>query len=326
MILWISAAWALDDPAVQDHLLTVAETLRRETPDSLPPARRAARLEALDALEQYAWVGDFPDNPGFVRATWPERAPRVYEPLLEGPSAPVFVDEDGTHCAVGYLMALDAPGLVDRIDARHHTDFLAEIDTPGLGEDVGSWADSHGFTVNELAWIQPTYEPQYIELCSRLPDPALTELLVLDSTAGDCEPVQYATAQTCADTCEERQAYVPVQWNGDAPQTIELEAHAGIDLLDTHTQTLQPGEPTWVGPVTVEAFDFPIAATRIRTDACEVNTGRLDDSSPEGVEVQACPEESCGCSSVDPAMPAVWLGLLALLRRRGDHRSRQGRR
>ena len=111
-MLLVAAALAVDDAEIREHLLEVTATLRVETPDTLAPPVRARRLDALDALESYAWAGDFPDPGSGTPESRRSEPPRSFRPALPGPRVPDFVDAAGTHCAVGYLMALDSPALV----------------------------------------------------------------------------------------------------------------------------------------------------------------------------------------------------------------------
>jgi hypothetical protein len=68
--------------------------------------------------------------------------------------SPVFIDEKGRLCAVGYLIAGSAGRpLAERIDARHHLADVRRMDVPAIDR----WAERHGVTRRELAMIQPMY-------------------------------------------------------------------------------------------------------------------------------------------------------------------------
>ncbi|MBX2974270.1 MAG: T9SS type A sorting domain-containing protein, partial [Flavobacteriales bacterium] len=74
---------------------------------------------------------------------------------------PIFIDPHGTACAVGQLMIESGHrDLAERIDAAMETGYLAEIIADErFTAPVSAWATEHGFTADELAWIQPGYSP-----------------------------------------------------------------------------------------------------------------------------------------------------------------------
>lgn len=125
---WISA-----------HLSLVEQTLRVRNTQHFSSEQQNKRFQLLDELKHYADEGVFPIN--------------NYLPYQN----PVFIDRIGTHCAVGYLMMRSGnDDLARRIDANEKFAYIHEIKTPG----VAAWATEHGFTTDELAWIQPGYPPQ----------------------------------------------------------------------------------------------------------------------------------------------------------------------
>jgi antitoxin component YwqK of YwqJK toxin-antitoxin module len=73
---------------------------------------------------------------------------------------PVFIDDEGTICAVGYLIQQSVnPDLPKKIAKLHRYDFIEDIarDMP----EVKAWVDGSGFTLDEIASIQPAYtEPR----------------------------------------------------------------------------------------------------------------------------------------------------------------------
>lgn len=120
---------------IATHLTYVLAQLRAATP--LGQTRRTA---ALDALESYIARGQFP------RRTDDHYAGR----------RPRFIDDRGVHCAVGQLIAdTGSPELARAIDAEHEYAYVQDITTPGLA----AWARATGFSVEELAMIQPGYSP-----------------------------------------------------------------------------------------------------------------------------------------------------------------------
>src|SRR5690606_29947429 len=58
--------------------------------------------------------------------------------------------------AVGYLVKATGYEQVSRmISEKTNLAYVREMNYP----ELFSWADAYGFTVDELAWIQPTYPP-----------------------------------------------------------------------------------------------------------------------------------------------------------------------
>lgn len=139
---WIAAhgapppAGAPETDRIRTHLLHVERALRAAPVDHLDEARRARRGRALDRLHAYALEGRFPrhDSPR-------GRTPR-------------FVDHEGRLCAVGDLIATtEGRAAAERVNARHEYDLVLEMHEPALD----AWAAENGFTLRELATIQPAY-------------------------------------------------------------------------------------------------------------------------------------------------------------------------
>ncbi|MCA9569830.1 MAG: hypothetical protein KC656_18425 [Myxococcales bacterium] len=240
MLFFLSSlASAGSDPEIREHLLHVVSTLRAETPSDLPVDVRVRRLAALEALESYAWAGDFPDSrggPERVRAVHP---PRAFWSGIDAARAPRFVDPSGTHCAVGYLMGIDSPGLVERIDAAHEWDWIPEMDDPAVVSAVGAWAGEHGFTVDELAWIQPGYAVE-VATC-----PVGGEQVTSYESCG----LLMTRGEPCNTTCGGDIHYLfEVQNTGAEPVTYRVfHVAAGVE----REVTLAPGE--------VEDLSFVVA-------------------------------------------------------------------
>jgi hypothetical protein len=90
-------------------------------------------------LDEYRAAGVFPHN--HVRA---------------GQRVPVFVDPQGTPCAVGYLMLrAGREDLVESIVRAHNL-----VRVRALGDDprVAAWLETQGITLTEAALIQPAYD------------------------------------------------------------------------------------------------------------------------------------------------------------------------
>lgn len=118
------------------HLDLVANYLAETTPSSLTKAQRQHRNQLLQALEKYAANRNFPQNSHHLTRT------------------PYFVDHREVHCAVGYLMAYSGEDeLVQKIRKEHNYDYIKDIRTEGIAD----WAQTHGFSIEELEWIQPGY-------------------------------------------------------------------------------------------------------------------------------------------------------------------------
>lgn len=123
---------------IATHLMLVENTLRLRDVSSLSIAQQQHRKALLDELHGYWQAGTFPIN------------------SYTNYKTPVFIDAQGTHCAVGYLMQQSGNDeLAQTINRNEKFAYVHEITTEG----VGAWADKHGFTVDELAWIQPGYPP-----------------------------------------------------------------------------------------------------------------------------------------------------------------------
>lgn len=120
---------------IRAHLAYVVASLR-QTHAPLSPALLAEREGLLDVLAAYAARGEFP-----VNHVYPGRRP-------------VFIDPDGTLCAVGALVAhASGRAAAEAIAARHRYDYVLDMHD----SSIDAWAAEHGFTLRELAMIQPSY-------------------------------------------------------------------------------------------------------------------------------------------------------------------------
>lgn len=128
-----------DEERIALHLQLVAEALQRAEIRNLAPHQKQERADLIDTLMAYAQRGIFPIN-SFHR----ERRP-------------YFIDQYNTHCAVGYLMKASGHAqLALNIHEQYNYDYIRDIQIEG----VALWASEHGFSLHELAWIQPTYGHQ----------------------------------------------------------------------------------------------------------------------------------------------------------------------
>ncbi|MFN8322022.1 MAG: T9SS type A sorting domain-containing protein [Chitinophagales bacterium] len=122
------------------HLMLVEKTLRARDTKHLTPLQIQNRNNLLSELNGYWKAGVYPVND--------------YLPYKN----PVFIDRNGTHCAVGYLMMQSGQdALAQTIDANEKFAYVYQIKTSGVKE----WAENNGFTIDELAWIQPGYPPSF---------------------------------------------------------------------------------------------------------------------------------------------------------------------
>jgi antitoxin component YwqK of YwqJK toxin-antitoxin module len=108
------------------------------------PELAAKRKALLDALQRYIAKGTTPQN-----ANLPWRTP-------------VFIDEEGTICAVGYLIESSAGrALPERIAKLHKYDFIEDI--AASMPEVAQWVAESGLTLEEIASIQPAYDEPSVE-------------------------------------------------------------------------------------------------------------------------------------------------------------------
>ena len=130
--------FASEAERIATHLHMVAAYERAHTPEGLSAASVAARTALLAKLDAYADRGVFPKN-----HVLPVRNP-------------VFIDPHGTACAVGQLMIESGnEALALRIQGEMNLAYVHDMKR----DDVFAWAGDHGFTEDELAWIQPGYPP-----------------------------------------------------------------------------------------------------------------------------------------------------------------------
>lgn len=122
---------------IQQHLASVEQRLRSAPVAALTAEARAKRARLLDELHDYWRAGVFPRNSGHV-----------------GERRPYFIDDEGRPCAVGALIQRSGyEALAARIDRQFHTDYVPDMSD----KELLAWAKSSGFSVEELALIQPSY-------------------------------------------------------------------------------------------------------------------------------------------------------------------------
>jgi hypothetical protein len=156
---------------IRAHLSHVLHALRTTTPRGLSPEQRTRRHAALDELGRYIARGEFPRR---TDDAYRGRRPR-------------FIDDRGVHCAVGHLVAMSgANDLALAVDAMHEYDYVLDMKEPALD----AWAEAHGFTLLELAMIQPQYHEmpadyEAKELLARQSDELVVRCAAKGSLAGE---------------------------------------------------------------------------------------------------------------------------------------------
>lgn len=126
-----------DSVRITVHLAYVEELLRQRPTNHLTAEQRKNRGKYLDLLRAYRKAGNFPHNDGH-----PDNR------------RPTFIDKNGNICAVGYLV-LQSLGrdVAAKINRKYKYAYIQQIDHPVFKD----WVESSGFTLKELAIIQPMY-------------------------------------------------------------------------------------------------------------------------------------------------------------------------
>lgn len=149
---------------IRTHLSMVEKVLRMRPTKQLPTQQRINRAQCLNHLHQYWQAGNFPINEDYHHRT------------------PIFIDKHDNFCAVGYLVKASGHEDVSRmIASRTNLAYVRDMHYPELER----WADDNGFTVDELAWIQPGYDPEFYCFSQKIGggvDGYVKELFVDDAT------------------------------------------------------------------------------------------------------------------------------------------------
>ena len=229
-LLVVNGQWNTMDPAVLDdqrsvaftseaariaeHLHRVADRLAARIAPSLAEGPHQRRLALLDTLQAYADRGRFPQN------------------LTVRGRTPVFVDDQGTACAVGQLMIGSGhAALAERIHREMNLAYIHAITLP----EVAVWARDHGFTIDELAWIQPTYHFEQIR------DPGV--LAAFDLANGDRIEVQAPTSP------EAPQKLRLVRMNGQGKKVLAtLPLLSAVQAMEFNGEVYVAGMPPEKGP------------------------------------------------------------------------------
>lgn len=147
---------------IQLHLSLVEAQLRSNNTARLTTVQKQNRLQCLNYLHQYWQAGKFPQNEDYVYRT------------------PIFIDKHDNFCAVGYLVKTSGhEGVSRKIAAQSNLAYVCDMKYP----ELLAWAKEYGFTVDELAWIQPTYYPNaHLDTIGKGTDGSVKELFA-DSAA-----------------------------------------------------------------------------------------------------------------------------------------------
>ncbi|MEM6788838.1 MAG: hypothetical protein AAF928_16270 [Myxococcota bacterium] len=144
------------------HFRRVLRHLRSRPPAGLSRRARRRRAKHLTALERYRRRGLFPLNERHA-----------------GRRVPIFVDDHGTHCAMGHLIA--RAGGTSLVDFVAQTNNLGRVHELAAVPAFAAWLAANGLTVDEAALIQPQY-------CSAPADcncPTIASTGLVEGTVGE---------------------------------------------------------------------------------------------------------------------------------------------
>lgn len=138
-----------DQARIVQHLTEVEQELRAKDVSHLSEAQRAEREAMLDRLHEYRVAARFPRN-SYVQGR-----------------TPVFIDAEGTACAMGDLLIHSgAEDVAETIANQENLARVVDIESV----DLGPWLDAHGMTVAEAQRVQPSYTCDW-DCMSMDPDP-----------------------------------------------------------------------------------------------------------------------------------------------------------
>jgi hypothetical protein len=126
-----------DREYIQSHLKSVLKVLKSHLTDHLSQKQEASRMHLIKVLDQYRISGKFPINY--------HRRRRI----------PVFIDENNTHCAVGYLLRETGnASIAQRIAKKDNYVWVKDI----KDAEMLTWQAHSGFSLEELKLIQGAYD------------------------------------------------------------------------------------------------------------------------------------------------------------------------
>lgn len=267
----LACAWAQDRPAdpdslIEAHLITVEAALRAAPTEHLDPAARAERARLLDILHGYHLAGAFPQPPaGTLLRPRPVAVPGGYD---QPGTTPWFVDADERACAVGHLLrASGHDALVSVVSQADNGAWLAELEGPELTRAAAEM----GFTLGELARIQPGYRP------------AVAEMPTLASLEGQCSVAVVRTYVSAGEVYK-----LPAGWEACAVAPITAAAERGVwsgeaiaaveTMLRHYAQARPPQPPSWLSAAEAAAKAHP-------TRLAKRYVGAVLQAAPEQIDV-----------------------------------------
>ncbi|SFT75410.1 Por secretion system C-terminal sorting domain-containing protein [Lishizhenia tianjinensis] len=132
-------AFTNDTDRISYHLENVCRLLKVQNTEHLSAEQLKNRNNTISILEGYAARKVFPTN------------------LYHTKRQPYFIDNYEVHCAVGYLVKETGfPEISKEIARTQNYAYVKEIQSEALLQ----WAKDYGFSVQELALIQPGYAPR----------------------------------------------------------------------------------------------------------------------------------------------------------------------
>jgi hypothetical protein len=140
--LYQESSFLSDIDRIQMHLQLVHQLLQSKSTTHLNGPQIDNRLLLLHQLQGYAAQKVFPVN------------------SFHAHRQPYFMDTQGTACAVGHLLLENGQSdFALQISRENNFAYISELAT--YYPQLATWAKQYGFTVEELAWIQPGYFPPY---------------------------------------------------------------------------------------------------------------------------------------------------------------------
>jgi hypothetical protein len=227
-----SAVEADEQLRIRTHLRFVLGRLRSRDVSALDADQLRNRGESLRTLEHYIARGEFPRRTG---DEYVGRRPR-------------FIDDRGVHCAVGQLIADSGrEDLARAIDRDFEYAYVEDMRSPALA----AWARTQGFTLEELATIQPSY--------SALPTPEGTKRKLL--AGKDAITIESARQAPPLATIA---LHVKGDDRGDATSTTATKG-AFAACFAEHASRVENGGGAYMGSPAPYAFDVTLELTPPQT-------------------------------------------------------------
>lgn len=143
------------------HIQTLEKIFLQKANLQLSETQRQNRQQTLKVLNEYWHLRDCPRN--------------YYIPYR----IPVFIDEQGRYCAVAYLMLKSGKKtFCETVQKTNNNIYIRQIDN----QEFSEWQKNSGLSIDELAWIQPGYEP-WVKIAKWRPNHLNETPIFLDSIA-----------------------------------------------------------------------------------------------------------------------------------------------